>query len=504
MRRRGGSRRRVGPQGTRLEKSALDIMQILKEKKFMKIFKARKSTWDLWITLAKEYDELPTREYNDDVAVMKIKHRNAEPSAKPNIGNQIIQRYEEYRRLKAKFQDTLKLFKQTSECVAKEEGRIFNEQFNKNQYINYFVFEREGFQGTSVHFKTYLKEQDGSWKAIISYLDGPSINTQQAHHQSDAELTRQEKIASETMRFQNMLRSFRVLLKQANDMLVDAELEEVEVSRKKLEKRLETLEELIDNPDVDISEEERQYVISAQKLLHPIKKKEKELKEKESKEKKKEELNLAANIKSMPPSKLRDLTGFDDFLAWEESQEQLNTHTNPYKKGNALYQTLKDPHDRRMCQDLNDYDSMMEILKNRYKRPEMLVPRLKLRLKNLPKAYSNKAMFDNMAEIMNTYQRLKKISEESQLDHSMIQELVEKFTDQKREEFLKFKRWERRWEARNSNRAEVNEMDETDEEKRNMFLKFIEEQYKDYQHCNSNMTEAKEKFIGCINNRWYH
>ena len=483
--------------GTRIEKSALDIIQIAEEKKFMKIFNARKATWDTWMTLAKEYDELPTREYNDDVDLMKLDHEAAEPRAKPNIQNQITKRCKEYRELKARFEATLKLFKQTSECVAKEEGRIFNEQFNKNQYINYFVFEKEGFKGNSVHFKTYLKEQEKSWKAIISYLNGTSIVTQQAHHQSDAELTRQEKIASETTRFQNMLRSFRVLLKQANDMLVDAELEEVEVSRKKLEKRLETLEELIDNPDVDISEEERQYVISAQKLLHPIKKKEKELKEKESKEKRKEELNLAANIKSMPPSKLRDLTGFDDFLAWEESQEQLNTHTNPYKKGNALYQTLKDPHDRRMCQDLNDYDSMMEILKNRYKRPEMLVPRLKLRLKNLPKAYSNKAMFDNMAEIMNTYQRLKKISAESQLDHSMIQELVEKFTDQKREEFLKFKRWERRWEARNSNRAEVNEMDETDEEKRNMFLKFIEEQYKDYQHCNSNMTEAKEKCPKC-------
>ena len=483
--------------GTRIEKSALDIIQIAEEKKFMKIFNARKATWDTWMTLAKEYDELPTREYNDDVDLMKLDHEAAEPRAKPNIQNQITKRCKEYRELKARFEATLKLFKQTSECVAKEEGRIFNEQFNKNQYINYFVFEKEGFKGNSVHFKTYLKEQEKSWKAIISYLNGTSIVTQQAHHQSDAELTRQEKIASETTRFQNMLRSFRVLLKQANDMLVDAELEEVEVSRKKLEKRLETLEELIDNPDVDISEEERQYVISAQKLLHPIKKKEKELKEKESKEKRKEELNLAANIKSMPPSKLRDLTGFDDFLAWEESQEQLNTHTNPYKKGNALYQTLKDPHDRRMCQDLNDYDSMMEILKSRYKRPEMLVPRLKLRLKNLPKAYSNKAMFDNMAEIMNTYQRLKKISEESQLDHSMIQELVEKFTDQKREEFLKFKRWERRWEARNSNRAEVNEMDETDEEKRNMFLKFIEEQYKDYQHCNSNMTEAKEKCPKC-------
>ena len=294
-----------------------------------------------------------------------------------------------------------------------------------------------------------------------------------------------------------MLRSFRASIDQANDMLKDAELEEVEGSRKKLEKRLETLEELIDNPDVNPSEEESQYVTSAQKLLHPIYKKEKELKEREIKEQKREELNLAANIKSMPPSNLRDLTGYDDFLAFEECQEQLNTHTNPYKRGNALFKCLKDKHDIKMCQDLNDYPSMMEYLRNRYKRPEMLVPRLIKKLKDLPKADSKKAMFDNMAEIMNTYQRLKKISAESKFDHSVIQELVEKFSDQKREEFLKFKRLERKLEAISSKKAEVNEIDETDEEKRKMFLKFIDEQYKDYQHCNTNLTEAKEKCPKC-------
>ena len=133
----------------------------------------------------KEYDELPNKECNDDVAVMKLNHEDAEPSAKPNIKSQMIKRLTEYRQLKAKFEDTLKLFKQTSECVAKEEGRIFNEQFNKNQYINYFVFEKEGFKGSSVHFKTYLKEQDKSWKAIISYLEGTSIATLSLIHISE-------------------------------------------------------------------------------------------------------------------------------------------------------------------------------------------------------------------------------------------------------------------------------------------------------------------------------
>ena len=91
--------------GTRIEKSALDILQIAEEKKFMKIFKARKATWDTWMTLAKEYDELPNKECNDDVAVMKLNHEDAEPSAKPNIKSQMIKRLTEYRQMKAKFED---------------------------------------------------------------------------------------------------------------------------------------------------------------------------------------------------------------------------------------------------------------------------------------------------------------------------------------------------------------------------------------------------------------
>ena len=481
--------------GTRRETSALDIIKIME--KFMEIFKARKRTWDLWTTLVREYDEMPSKEYNDDVAVLKIEYNLAEPSAKPDIGRQITERYKEYRQLKAKFEDTLKLFKQTSECVAKEEGRIFNKDFNKNQYINYFVFEEKSFQVNSVHHKTYFKEQQELWKAVLSYLEGPSTTTQQAVYQNDRELIKQEKIATETKKFQNVLLSFKRVKDQAYGMLDNMKLAQIQDVKMELKDFMKTLRELSDNPEVEVSEADSEYLANAHEALTPIYEKEEELTERKQKEQMREQLNLKANIKSMPASKLRDLTGFDDFLAFEESQEQLNTHTNPYKKGNQLFQCLKNPQDIKMCQDINDYAHIMKLLREKYKRPEVLVPRMLKKLKDLAKAYSNKAMFDNIAEIVNIYQRLKKLNKESKFDNSLIQELVEKFTDQKREDFLKFKRLERSLEAIRTNGTEINEIDETDEMKRAMFLKFIEEQYRDYQTCNANMTELKEKCTKC-------
>ena len=49
---------------------------------------------------------------------------------------------------------------------------------------------------------------------------------------------------------------------------------------------------------------------------------------------------IQANIRALGTVKLADLTGFADYLSWRKSQQNLNSHTDPYKKAKLLNKAL--------------------------------------------------------------------------------------------------------------------------------------------------------------------
>lgn len=268
---------------SRMEESALNLLFLLRKKKFMEIFKARKKTWDLWTSMTERYNELPSKEYNES---LRLEHRNAEPNNKQIIKTIIEQRFRAYKQLRANFDQALELFKQSSERTARTEGKPFDEQFNKNKYVNYFIFVKEGFHDSAVHFNSYLKQQDESWKRVIAYLMEArhELSTTARDSCCPRETVRQTRINFETKRFRNMLELFVTSINEASNTLKDSDLAVIKGSRKRLEKLLQTLETLHINSDIDASKEDIHYVNNAHKLLYPIYKKEEALKEKQMKE----------------------------------------------------------------------------------------------------------------------------------------------------------------------------------------------------------------------------
>ena len=112
---------------TRTEKSALEIQKFAP--RFMKIFQTRIVAWEMHSTLRKEFTELRTKEYGLEVQSMKIDHQTADGPAKLNLTKEINNRFKEYKTRKATVEDTIKIFRLSSEGVAQAEGLAFNEKF---------------------------------------------------------------------------------------------------------------------------------------------------------------------------------------------------------------------------------------------------------------------------------------------------------------------------------------------------------------------------------------
>ena len=185
------------PKAISAEKSALKTLLILNT--FIETLNHRKKNWDLWTTLALEYEELPKKEYNIDTLILEIEHKQASANnqLKTDIAQQIMQRYKEYGQLKSNFEHSLKLFKEMSKKMAQLEHVDFNKYFNPNQQINYFVLEKEGFRDAEIHYKTYLKEQDDSWKSVLNYLNRDSEHQQSLDKQQEHEAYAQPKFCED-------------------------------------------------------------------------------------------------------------------------------------------------------------------------------------------------------------------------------------------------------------------------------------------------------------------
>ena len=493
---------------TRTEKSALEIQKFAP--RFMKIFKTRIVAWEMHSTVRKEFTELRTKEYGLEVQSMKIDHQTADTTAKLNLTKEINKRFKEYQTRKATVEDTINIFRLSSEGVAQAEGLVFNEKFNPKDYINYHQFEKT-HRVDDLHYRKYFKNQDESWKQMLKYLDGSNQEAncpQQQNYQTPSYQSKEEKIDNEKKKFTHKTKMFKEKIDLVKSLIEEEDSTELQRYYEDLKYQKRGLDDLTGNPELEVTPDQLDCIQSVEGLLSALSKKIKELNKKEEKETELRRNEIAASTRSLEPVKMKPLNGYEDFIAWKESQECLNTHTDPHKKAAALYATLKNPKDRRLCENINDYNKMMAIVDRKYNNSDKLIPNLIRQLEKLPKANTRETMMENMELINNFYERFQKLSEESKFDGTIIDKLTKKFTAEAEKNFEDFKILERKLENIISNNVSINDQGDyqilgsgqakdSEDQKRKLFLKFIEEELLKYQKLSDDSSKEKDKCNTC-------
>ena len=489
----------------RAEKSALDVVQAAH--KFMGICVNRVKIHDLYQILINELTELTTKECNSSVVLLKIKYQKTKEE---KLGDQIMKMFTDFEEIKSKVMGTMKLFKNASSCLASEEGLVFNKKFNRNQFTNYWRFIEE-YKICGKTTETYFQDQEVLWTdALTSLAEQPAqvqekmvgletmmktlVESLSSNKATD--LNRSKK--NEVERVNRKLRVFQELCGEAEDTAEDACLEELLSMVNEIKNAQRELKEAQFNPDIDMSEETKQYINGKSSLIKELNHRIEVLKKMKKDEVSKRKNEISANLRSMESIKLLPLTGAKDFIAWKKNQLKLNSHVDPYKKAAALLSTIKNQEDRQMLINIDDWAKMLALLNEKYNHQEKLVPALKNKLEDLPKADTDDQMLKNHRATINIYEQLCAMSCKESFDGTVVYNLQQKMTAGARKNFERFKLRRKEMEAMqkdpnytfnatdnmseasvdvNTNPLELKVVDKSPEVRR-LFLLFIKEECK--------------------------
>ena len=152
------------------EKNAMDVVKSASH--FMEIMLHRIKVRDFYEKINPESTEMQTKEYNNSVLVKKIEYLKArdDEAKQVQLCNEIMERFNAYEEAKTKMKNALVLFRESSRELAKVEGFVFNEKFNKNQYLNYYQFIKLN-DWNNKKLKVYWEEQDECWNDVLKALD---------------------------------------------------------------------------------------------------------------------------------------------------------------------------------------------------------------------------------------------------------------------------------------------------------------------------------------------
>ena len=429
------------------EKSALEVIQ--STEKFMKIMVARVKVHGVFETIMSESIEVSAKEFNSSVLLMKVKTKKCSGPEKEDLEDKIIARASDFEESKSKLKASIQLFKDASRCLAEEEGVGFNEKFNKNEYLNYYVFEKK-FVISNRKYEEYFQEQEALWSDLLSSLGDDSMTTStpiktrsEGPTQKDLEAERNK---NEINKLNKKIKLFQAMCEETEKDLNEATLEELQGNLRDIKKLHQELREAMYEENFEITQRVKDYITSKKSLLRKIAERITEIQDKRARDAETRRNEISANIRTMEAVKLIPLTGPEDFIAWKKNQKFLNTHTDPYKKAAALLGTLRNPQDKKMCDCIYDFDKLISILNDKYDHQEKLIPTLKNKLEKLPKALNDEMMLENHRTSLNVYEQLKELGAKSCFDGTVIYNLTQKFTMQAKKDFERFKVMQKRLE----------------------------------------------------------
>ena len=468
----------------REERSSLEIYQLTKG--LMKIIIQRIKVYKQYQQVLDDSQQLLKNEYNNNVLYNKIKLQNADKEERAIITCELMRKYESYDKACTKFKESCVIFESLSNNLIATENHK-----NKNAYLNFEVFKGMFAIGGKNH-KEYLDEQNSLFNSLLKYIFAIGGT---AHENSTPEAPETErdqpKNENKMLKFQHELAQYKEDINYIDLEICTSTLTQLKRYLREVEDINNSLQSYVKDEQLrdKISSEDKLYIRNIRKTIDNL---DTQIEEKEADKLKEAEQHRAdaqANIKSLKAVNLTPLTGFDDYLSWRKSQKVLNTHTSPFKKAQALINTLKNQDDIEMCQGIYDYDVLMSMLEDKYAHADMIIPKMLQKLKNLPNGTSNEIMLKNITTIINIYEQIKAVGKEAinMFDQTVIDQLKLKLTFSCQTRFARYKilRADEPIEQLEDNMDNMslvsgidrlqkpNENSHDVEQKRNEFIKFI-------------------------------
>ena len=468
----------------REERSSLEIYQLTKG--LMKIIIQRIKVYKQYQQVLDDSQQLLKNEYNNNVLYNKIKLQNADKEERAIITCELMRKYESYDKACTKFKESCVIFESLSNNLIATENHK-----NKNAYLNFEVFKGMFAIGGKNH-KEYLDEQNSLFNSLLKYIFAIGGT---AHENSTPEAPETErdqpKNENKMLKFQHELAQYKEDINYIDLEICTSTLTQLKRYLREVEDINNSLQSYVKDEQLKdkISSEDKLYIRNIRKTIDNL---DTQIEEKEAEKLKEAEQSRAdaqANIKSLKAVNLTPLTGFDDYLSWRKSQKVLNTHTSPFKKAQALINTLKNQDDIEMCQGIYDYDVLMSMLEDKYAHADMIIPKMLEKLKKLPNGTSNEIMLKNITTIINIYEQIKAVGKEAinMFDQTVIDQLKLKLTFSCQTRFARYKilRADEPIEQLEDNMDNMslvsgidrlqkpNENSHDVEQKRNEFIKFI-------------------------------
>ena len=464
----------------REERSSLEIYQLTKG--LMKIIIQRIKVYKQYQQVLDDSQQLLKNEYNNNVLYNKIKLQNADKEERAIITCELMRKYESYDKACTKFKESCVIFESLSNNLIATENHK-----NKNAYLNFEVFKGMFAIGGKNH-KEYLDEQNSLFNSLLKYIFaiGGTATPEAPETERD-----QPKNENKMLKFQHELAQYKEDINYIDLEICTSTLTQLKRYLREVEDINNSLQSYVKDEQLKdkISSEDKLYIRNIRKTIDNL---DTQIEEKEAEKLKEAEQSRAdaqANIKSLKAVNLTPLTGFDDYLSWRKSQKVLNTHTSPFKKAQALINTLKNQDDIEMCQGIYDYDVLMSMLEDKYAHADMIIPKMLQKLKNLPNGTSNEIMLKNITTIINIYEQIKAVGKEAinMFDQTVIDQLKLKLTFSCQTRFARYKilRADEPIEQLEDNMDNMslvsgidrlqkpNENSHDVEQKRNEFIKFI-------------------------------
>ena len=416
----------------REERSSLEIYQLTKG--LMKIIIQRIKVYKQYQQVLDDSQQLLKNEYNNNVLYNKIKLQNADKEERAIITCELMRKYESYDKACTKFKESCVIFESLSNNLIATENHK-----NKNAYLNFEVFKGMFAIGGKNH-KEYLDEQNSLFNSLLKYIFaiGGTATPEAPETERD-----QPKNENKMLKFQHELAQYKEDINYIDLEICTSTLTQLKRYLREVEDINNSLQSYVKDEQLKdkISSEDKLYIRNIRKTIDNL---DTQIEEKEAEKLKEAEQHRAdaqANIKSLKAVNLTPLTGFDDYLSWRKSQKVLNTHTSPFKKAQALINTLKNQDDIEMCQGIYDYDVLMSMLEDKYAHADMIIPKMLQKLKNLPNGTSNEIMLKNITTIINIYEQIKAVGKEAinMFDQTVIDQLKLKLTFSCQTRFARYK-----------------------------------------------------------------
>ena len=140
--------------------------------------------------------------------------------------------------------------------------------------------------------------------------------------------------------------------------------------------------------------------------------------------------NRHEQIRSMAPVPIPKLIGQSNYLEWRLAHSRLNTHSDDYKKGQAVLASIEDRFAKERVQGLQGYTEIMEVVSGLYAKHSQLIPAYISELRRMPGATSTKEVGQVIGRVRNVFSRIQALGPGalSHITETVINDIIPKFT----------------------------------------------------------------------------